>query len=57
MHDTVDDVIFCEGLECVYVKYKRRASTARDLPVFAGKNLVVNILCNNSGLQIFKETL
>ena len=53
MHVTVDDVIFCEGLECVYVKYKSRASTARELPGFASKNLVVDILCNNSGLQIF----
>ena len=29
---TVDDVNLCDGLECVYVKYKRRASTARELP-------------------------
>ena len=29
---TVDDVNFCDGLECVYVKYKSRASTARELP-------------------------
>ena len=28
MHDTVDDVNFCDGLDCVYVKYKSRASTA-----------------------------
>ena len=32
MHVTVDDVSFCDGLECVYVKYKSRASTARELP-------------------------
>ena len=32
MHVTVDDVNFCDGLECVYVKYKSRASIARDLP-------------------------
>ena len=32
MHVTVDDVNFCYGLECVYVKYKSRASTARELP-------------------------
>ena len=31
MHVTVDDVNFCDGLECVYVKYKSRASTAREL--------------------------
>ena len=30
VHVTVDDVNFCGGLECVYVKYKSRASTARD---------------------------
>ena len=30
MHVTVDDVHFCDGLECVYVKYKSRA--ARELP-------------------------
>ena len=29
---TNDDVNFCDGLECVYVKYKSRASTARELP-------------------------
>ena len=29
MHVTVD---FCNCLECVYVKYKSRASTARELP-------------------------
>ena len=37
---TVDDVNFCDGQEWVYVKYKGRASTARELPintwVFAG---------------------
>ena len=32
MHITLDDVNFFDGLECVYVKYKRRASTARELP-------------------------
>ena len=32
MHVTVDDVGFCEGLECVYVKYKNHASTALELP-------------------------
>ena len=30
--DDVDDVNFCDGLECEYVKYKSRASTARELP-------------------------
>ena len=29
---SVDDVNFCDGLECIYVKYKSRASTARKLP-------------------------
>ena len=29
MHVTVDDVNFCDGLECVYVKYK---SPERELP-------------------------
>ena len=32
MHVTVDNVSFCDGLECVYVKYKSHASTARELP-------------------------
>ena len=32
MHITVDDVNFCDGLECVYVKYKSPASTACELP-------------------------
>ena len=27
-----DDVNFCDGLECVNVKYKSRASTAHELP-------------------------
>ena len=27
MHVTVDDVNFCIGLDCVYVKYTSRAST------------------------------
>ena len=46
MHVTVDGVNFCDGLECVYVKYKSRASTARELPDkymgFAGYNMAVN---------------
>ena len=32
IHATVDGVIFCDGLECVDVKHKSRASTARKLP-------------------------
>ena len=32
MHVTDDDVNLWDGLECVYVKYKSRASTARELP-------------------------
>ena len=32
MHINVDDVNFCDGLKCVYVKYKSRASTAREFP-------------------------
>ena len=32
MHVTVDDVNFCDCLECVYVKYKSCASTAHVLP-------------------------
>ena len=32
MNVTVDDVDFCDGIECVYVKYKSRALTARELP-------------------------
>ena len=32
MHVIADDVNFCDGLECVYVKSKSRASTARKLP-------------------------
>ena len=28
MHVTVDDVNFCDGLECVYVKYKSHVLTA-----------------------------
>ena len=32
MHVSVDDDKFCYGLECVYVKYKSRASTTRELP-------------------------
>ena len=30
MHVTVDDINFCYDLECVYVKYKSRASTAHE---------------------------
>ena len=29
---TVDDFNLCDGLECEYVKYKSRASTACELP-------------------------
>ena len=29
---TVDKVNFCDGLECVYLKYKSHASTAREMP-------------------------
>ena len=32
MHVTVDEVNVRDGLECVYVKYKSRASTACELP-------------------------
>ena len=32
MYVTVDDVDFCDGLECIYVKKKNRESTARELP-------------------------
>ena len=32
MHVTVNEVNFCDGLECGYVKYKSRASTTRELP-------------------------
>ena len=32
MHVTVDDVNFGDGLESENVKYKSRASTARELP-------------------------
>ena len=28
----VDDVNFCDGLQCENLKYKSRASTARELP-------------------------
>ena len=31
IHVTFDNVIFCDGLEFVYVKYKSCASTAREL--------------------------
>ena len=32
----VDEVIFVTDKKCVYVKYKRRASSARELPDFTG---------------------
>ena len=32
MYVTVDDVNICDGLECLFVKYKSRASTAGELP-------------------------
>ena len=32
MYVTVGDVNFCDGLECVYEKYKNIASTAQELP-------------------------
>ena len=32
MHVTLNDVNLCDGLECVYVMDKSRASTARELP-------------------------
>ena len=32
MHVSVDDVNFCDGLGCVYVKYQSCASTVRELP-------------------------
>ena len=32
MHVTGGDSNFHDGLECVYVKYKSRASTALELP-------------------------
>ena len=32
MHVTVDDVSYCDALECLHVKYKSRASTASELP-------------------------
>ena len=56
MHVTADDVNFCDCLECVYVKYKSRASTACECLintwVFAGYNMAVDsvrhgFLCNN----------
>ena len=51
MHVTVDDVNFCDGLDCVhlYVKYKSCASTARELPDFymAFWGLIALFLCNN----------
>ena len=31
MHITVDEVNFCDGLECVYAKNKSRASRVREL--------------------------
>ena len=57
MHVTVDDVNFCDGRECVYLKYKSHAaSTAGELPdkyiSFCLLNTAVNsvrhsLLCNN----------
>ena len=32
VHITVDEVNFCDGLICVYVKYKSHVSTERQLP-------------------------
>ena len=32
MQVIVDEVNFCDSLECVYVKYKSHASTAHELP-------------------------
>ena len=32
MYVTVDAINFCDSLEWAYVKYKRCASTARELP-------------------------
>ena len=32
MKVTVDDVNFCDCLVCIYVKFKSRVPTARDLP-------------------------
>ena len=32
MHVTVDDVNFCDSLECLYVKLKSYASTAHESP-------------------------
>ena len=32
MHVTVNEVNFCDGLECVYVKNKSHASIAHELP-------------------------
>ena len=57
MHATVDDVNFCDGLECVYV------STAGELPdqymflpvktwLFIAWDTAFYALCNNGGLSI-----
>ena len=32
IHVTVDDVSFCDGLDCVYVQCEIRASTAPEMP-------------------------
>ena len=45
MHVTVDDVNFCDGLECVYVKYKSCVST------------VVNCLIKYMGFCGLKQLL
>ena len=50
MHVTVDDFNSCDGLECIYVKYKSCASTACESP-FCRLNMSVNsmqhsFLCN-----------
>ena len=56
MHITVDEINLCEGLECVYVKFKSHVSTAHELPDqymgFYRSNMAVNsvrhgFLCNN----------
>ena len=56
MHVTVDDVNFCDSLGSVYVKYKSRASTARELPintwVWPVKTWLLIACANSSGLQI-----
>ena len=58
MHTTVDDVNFCDGLECVYVKYKSlhqqhvNCLSVINTWVFGGLIMAVNsvrhsFLCNN----------